>query len=85
VKRICFNDNSLRIEERKFIRDNNLIEDGLNILGGGEGGPAIDLPMLSVAKLIALGFTITDIHDSIVNKHQIQCSLQTVRQRIIDY
>lgn len=85
VKRICFNGNSLRIEERKFIRDNNLIEDGLNILGGGEGGPAIDLPMLSVAKLIALGFTITDIHDSIVNKHQIQCSLQTVRQRIIDY
>ncbi len=85
VKIICFNDKSLRNEEKNFIRENNLIDDGLNILKGGEGGPAIDLPMLSIAKYIAMGKTITDIHDLITKEHDIQYTLQTVRARIIDY
>ena len=67
------------------LRKNNLIEDGLNILEGGEGGPAIGLPMLQIAKYIAMGYTITDIHYLIINKYKIQCTLQTVRARIIDY
>jgi hypothetical protein len=79
VKILCFNDPSLRNEERTYIRENNLIDDGLNILEGGEGGPAIDLPMLQIAELIAMGYTITDIYKLIQNKYHIKCSLQTVR------
>lgn len=32
-----------------------------------------------------MGQTMTDIHDLIINKYKIQCTLQTVRARIIDY
>jgi len=85
VKRICFTDKSLRFEERKYIEENNLVEDGLNVKKGGEGGPAIDLPMIFIARLISYGNTISKINKSVREKYNIQCTLQTVRNRIIDY
>ena len=41
--------------------------------------------MIKIAKHIAFGYTITDLHDLVVNRIGIQCSLQTVRARIMDY
>ena len=85
VKIICFDDESLRLEEKKFISENNLTNDGLNRLEGGEGGPAIALPMITIAIYIALGFTITDIYQALIKNYNIKCTLQTVRARILDY
>lgn len=85
VQIICFNHNSLRDEEINFIKENNLIDEGLNILDGGEGGPLIKLPMFFISKCICLGYDISKIHYLLKNKCKIKCSLQTVRQRIIDF
>jgi len=82
---IHFSGNSLRSAEVNFIKKHDLINSGLNIRPGGDGGrDKIDLPMISIAFYIALGFMETEIHKILIN-HGIRCSVSTVRRRIREY
>ncbi len=77
--------NSLRRGEIEFIATNDLIESGLNIRLGGEGGrDKIDLPMIKIAYYIALGYMETEIH-KILNDRGYFCSVNTVRRRIREF
>jgi len=80
VKIICFNSKSLKQEEKKYIQKHNLIQDGLNIREGGEGGHAIDLPMFRIAKMIAKGMGLKEMKKNIN-----WVSFQTIWARINDY
>lgn len=82
---IHFSANSLRSGEVDYIKKRDLINSGLNIRPGGDGGrDKIDLPMISVAYYIALGYMETEIQ-KILNAHGIRCSVNTVRRRIREY
>ena len=82
---IHFSGNSLRSAEVRYIKKHDLINSGLNIRPGGDGGrDKIDLPMISIAYYIALGYMETEIHKILIN-HGIRCSVNTVRRRIREY
>ncbi len=82
---IHFSSNTLRGGEIDFIATNDLVESGLNIRKGGEGGQdKIDLPMISIAYYIALGNMETEIHQMLNDRGYI-CSLNTVRRRIREF
>ncbi|MFX1258858.1 MAG: hypothetical protein ACFFAN_13450 [Promethearchaeota archaeon] len=85
VKEIYFDDLSLRQAEKNYIIEHNLISEGLNIKSGGEGGPKIDLPMLTVAFYIALGYDLNEIQLLLMTNHGINCCVATVSNRISDY
>jgi len=84
-KEIHFKDETLRQAERDYISAHNLIVDGLNRDPGGGGGGAIDLPMLTIARYIALGFSIKGIQKNLLENHGINVGMSTIKKRIISY
>lgn len=81
---IHFSSNSLRSGEINFIENNDLIDSGLNIRKGGEGGDKIVLPMIQIAYYIALGYMEREIYQILINRGY-TCSVTTVRRRIRDF
>jgi len=82
---IHFSSNSLRSGEIDYISEHNLTSSGLNInTGGGGGRSKMNLPMITVAYYIALGYMETEIQKKL-KKHGIICSKTTLRRRINQY
>ncbi len=82
---IHFSGNSLRSAEVYYIKKHDLINSGLNIRPGGDGGrDKIDLPMISIAYYISLGYMETEIHKVLID-HGFRCSVNTIRRRIREY
>ncbi len=82
---IHFSLNSLRLGEANYIADHDLINSGLNIKSGGEGGrDKKDLPMISIAYYISLGYMENEIQKKL-NDYGIRCNVNMVRRRIREY
>lgn len=82
---VHFSPDSLRAGEINYIADHDLINSGLNIQSGGEGGKdKINLPMITLAYYIALGYMETEIY-KILKRGGYICGLNTVRTRIREF
>ncbi len=84
VRIVCFSFISLRNQEISFIKENNLLDDGLNQQRGGEGLRA-PLPIIKIAFYITIGYSIPKIVEVLFSEHGIICGETTVARRITKF